>query len=290
MAAALTIVDGFEDGSPGAPVKVYGDPGYDTDPNNSLWWRTHRAVEAGSITHNAPGHASDLSAQLHMPAGTPGGTSTRLGGHAGGIDGVILPTDSAGMWWRIEEFPHGDDAWGLCQLNIVFDEDIPTGRNAYTGQLTIGSSTTTMQIRQGLAGIALLEIETPPVGTWYRLGFRVDGDQAILGIYDGPTGGPVYPELATPPPDGPSIPAAAPVGMSVLIGNGGLIEEGLASPISVLVDDWYAYLDLPEPPEPPEVERPFVRLWPRDDGLGMSSAPRIRPLPKGQSRLYGGIR
>lgn len=33
-----------------------------------------------------------------------------------------------------------------------------------------------------------------------------------------------------------------------------------------------------------------VRLWPRDDGRGMASAARIYPVPRGTSRIHGGIR
>lgn len=36
--------------------------------------------------------------------------------------------------------------------------------------------------------------------------------------------------------------------------------------------------------------QPVVRLYPRDDGRGMSSAPRIWPRPKGTSRIIGGYR
>lgn len=35
-------------------------------------------------------------------------------------------------------------------------------------------------------------------------------------------------------------------------------------------------------------DSPVVRLFPRDDGRGMSSAPRIWPQPKGRSRIIGG--
>lgn len=35
---------------------------------------------------------------------------------------------------------------------------------------------------------------------------------------------------------------------------------------------------------------PVCRLYPRDDGRGMSSAPRIWPRPKGTSRIIGGYR
>ena len=46
----------------------------------------------------------------------------------------------------------------------------------------------------------------------------------------------------------------------------------------VLVDDISVFL----------TTRPVVRLYPRDDGRGMSSAPRIWPRPKGRSRVIGG--
>lgn len=35
--------------------------------------------------------------------------------------------------------------------------------------------------------------------------------------------------------------------------------------------------------------RPAIRLYPRDDGRGMSSAPRIHPQPRGRSRIIGGF-
>lgn len=47
----------------------------------------------------------------------------------------------------------------------------------------------------------------------------------------------------------------------------------------VLVDDISIYL----------TTRPVVRMYPRDDGRGMSSAPRIHPQPRGRSRIIGGF-
>lgn len=46
----------------------------------------------------------------------------------------------------------------------------------------------------------------------------------------------------------------------------------------VLVDDISIYL----------TTRPVVRMFPRDDGRGMSSASRIYPIPRGRSRVIGG--
>ena len=52
----------------------------------------------------------------------------------------------------------------------------------------------------------------------------------------------------------------------------GAVDDGIT-----LVDDiWVAY------------GPPVVRLYPRDDGRGMSSAPRIIPAAKGRSRVIGG--
>lgn len=51
------------------------------------------------------------------------------------------------------------------------------------------------------------------------------------------------------------------------------------SPAQMVVDDvWLWWRDL---------DGPVVRLYPRDDGRGMSSAPRIFPLPK-SGRIIGG--
>lgn len=38
-----------------------------------------------------------------------------------------------------------------------------------------------------------------------------------------------------------------------------------------------------------QADGPVVRLYPRDDGRGMSSAPRIIPAAKGRSRIIGGF-
>lgn len=52
-----------------------------------------------------------------------------------------------------------------------------------------------------------------------------------------------------------------------------------SSPGSALVDDVWLWW---------QADGPVVRLYPRDDGRGMSSAPRIWPHLKGRSRIIGG--
>lgn len=62
---------------------------------------------------------------------------------------------------------------------------------------------------------------------------------------------------------------------TILGGGGAVMPPGHAT----VQDFWYE-----------TAGSPVCRLYPRDDGRGMSSAPRIWPRPKGTSRIIGGYR
>lgn len=55
---------------------------------------------------------------------------------------------------------------------------------------------------------------------------------------------------------------------------------GLAGSTMVYADNIYGFAGF---------GAPFTRLFPRDDGLGMSGAPRIWPPPKNSNRVIGGL-
>lgn len=110
---------------------------------------------------------------------------------------------------------------------------------------------------------------------WHRLTWRPSGAWE-LAVYEGAV-------LASGNLPAASIDDPASSGLAVNLvsdnfsdGGGG---PGVFNGAGALVDNLFVWIvDL----------GPVVRMYPRDDGRGMSSAPRIYPVPKGRSRIVGG--
>lgn len=244
------------------------------------------------------GYYGSVEAFLALPDAGPtvGGSPEREAEHyasswrnwiAAGAGGTLGSAQF--LWNAILYGPTNTQEWYLS-LNVLVDEN-RDHRVQWLLSRPDGSSSIFVQTKVADAD-ALLD-------TWLAMSVAVVGDQLTLAVTgfaatqapDAFLGGGSAPEDFTA--SGPlQVTLTVPVGSHMLIEDWTVDHDEFQGEFRTFLDNVSVTHEDPDPAAPTAAPRRVVtshstRLFPRDDGAGMSSAPRLYPPPRA-GRVFGG--
>lgn len=248
----MTLIEGFEGGTPGEDLTSALVPSLLADAVKTVFSTTaHTGALSARLTGSTiPSPAQDYNAEFFLLA--PPASS---------------PIASLSTWFRIESVMTDGVGVGASVTLATFNDDLTViGGGAVVGTYDYGPDAGQL-VLDVVVGPELIRTPMGPVpfGDWLQIKIKpVSGlvtiyaaNGALIGSANGDPAGPGTRERAYLSPRTHSV----------------VVDVGLGETV-MYIDDFEHDAGA------------ATRMYPRDDGLGMSSAPRIHPRPKIQ-RLIG---